>query len=352
LTDTAWLCLDLNASVLASMPPYLLGNPDSLDVGWLRNPDPDLYGDWTEFGKQLAWDYMLGEVFVLCTARYSTGYPARFHVVAPWLVEVEMDNGFRRYSIGQRDYTSEILHIRYKSSTDDAHGHGPLEVGAARMVADRVLARYAQEFAAQGGIPASILTHPEELSKQQAADLQAQWVEARTTRVGMPAVLSGGVSYEAVQMSPKDMALIELQQLTQSRVAVLLGVPPFLVGLPGGGDPMTYSNVSSMFDYHWRAGLRPKAQAMMGALTQWALPRGTSVEVNRDAYVQPEPEARARTAAILNGIRDPQGNPALTVDEIREVERLRVAGAAGVTPPPYSPEPAIPPAPQEVVPNE
>ena len=70
------------------------------------------------------------------------------------------------------------------------------------------------------------------------------------------------------------MALVELSQLTQSRIAVLLGVPPFLVGLPSGGDSMTYSNVTALFDYHWRAGLRPKAQAVMSALSEWLLPRG------------------------------------------------------------------------------
>ena len=35
----------------------------------------------------------------------------------------------------------------------------------------------------------------------------------------------------------------------------------------------------------------------MAALSEWVLPRGTTVEVNRDAYVQPEPLERAQTAA-------------------------------------------------------
>lgn len=344
LTDTAWLCLDLNSSVLASMPPYLVDDAESLDAGWLLNPDPDVYASWEEFAKQLAWDYQLGEVFVLCTARYATGFPARFHVVAPWLVNAELVDGIRRYSIGSYDVTGDMLHVRYKSTVDDARGHGPLEAGQARIVADRVLSRYAQQFAANGGIPASILTHPEELTAAQAADLQAQWVQARTSRLGEPAVLSGGVTYEAIQMSPKDMALVELAQLTESRIAVLLGVPPFLVGLPSGGDPMTYSNVTSLFDYHWRAGLRPKAQALMAALSQWALPRGTIVELNRDAYVQPEPLARAQTAEILNRMG------ALSVEEIRDAERFHVTGVAGQTTtqtPPETQEPQ-----QEVTPDE
>jgi HK97 family phage portal protein len=332
LTDTAWTCIDLNASVLASMPPYLVGAADSIDAGWLRNPDPDIYTSWDEFAKQLCWDYQLGEAFVIVTARYATGYPARFHVVPPWAVNVDMVDGIRRYSIGRVDVTADLLHIRYQSSVDDARGHGPLEAGRARLVADRVLNQYAAAFAGAGGIPASILTHPEELTAKQASDLQAQWVLARQSSIGEPAVLSGGVTHEAIQTNPKDMALVDLAQLTGSRIAVLLGVPPFLVGLPSGGDSMTYANVSSLFDYHWRAGLRPKAQTVMAALSQWLLPRGAGVEVNRDAYVQPDPLARAQTAQILNAIVDPQGNPALSVEEIRAAERLQVTGASGLQP--------------------
>jgi HK97 family phage portal protein len=322
LTDIAWKCLDLNSSLLSTMPPYLVDAAPTLDSDWLNNPEPLIYTSWEEFAKQLFWDYQLGEAFVLALTRYATGWPARFRVIPPWMVEVDMDAGTRRYRIGGRDVTSDMLHVRYSSTIDDAHGHGPLEAGASRLIAADVFARYATSFAAAGGVPTSVLEHPEELTAAQAAALQAQWVQARTSSIGEPAVLSGGVTWSATQINPKDMALVELSQITESRIAVLLGVPPFLVGLPSGGDPMTYSNVTSIFDYHWRAGLRPQAQSVMSALSQWLLPRGTKVEVNRDAYIQPEPYQRAQTAQILNAIVDPQGNPALTVDEIRANERL------------------------------
>jgi len=119
------------------------------------------------------------------------------------------------------------------------------------------------------------------------------------------------------------MALVELQQLNESRICSMLGVPPFLVGLPSGGDSMTYSNVTQIFDFHWRSGLKPKASAVMGTLSNWLLPRGTRVELNRDAYIEPEPLQRAQTAQILNSIVDPAtGQPALSVAEIRAAERL------------------------------
>jgi len=323
LTDIAWKCLDLNASLLATMPPYLVGASANLDADWLRNPDQSIYTSWEEAAKQVFWDYQLGEAFVLALTRYATGWPARWRVIPPWMVNVEMQNGVRVYNIGSRDVTADILHIRYQSTISDAHGHGPLEAGAGKLIAADIFARYAAQFAASGGVPTSVLEHPEELTAEQAAALQAQWVAARVSAIGEPAVLSGGVTFKPVQASPKDMALTDLSKMTESRIAVLLGVPPFLVGLPSGGDPMTYSNVTSIFDYHWRAGLRPQAQAVMSALSQWLLPRGTSVEVNRDAYIQPEPYQRAQTAEILNRIVDPvSGQPALSVQEIRAAERI------------------------------
>lgn len=324
LTDTAWTCLDLNSSLLATMPPYLVGASASLPDDWIDNPDPAKYASWEEFAKQLWWDYQLGEAFVLATAYYSNGRPARFHVVEPWFVNVEMVGGRRVYSIGGIDVTADMCHIRYQGAASDAHGHGPLEVGNSRLVAASVLTRYGTNMAGSGGIPNSVLEHPDELSKQQATDLQTQWVEARLSTLGLPAVLSGGVTFKTLQFSPTDMALIDLLQFNESRIAVLLRVPPFLVGLPSGGDSLTYNTVSMALDYHWRAGLRPKAQAVMAALSSWLTPRGTRIEVNRDAYVQPEPLIRAQTWDILIRIG------VLTAEQVQVIERYGAGDASGV----------------------
>ena len=321
LTDTAWTCLDSNSSIFATMPPYLVGASSSLTADWLTNPDPDLYTSWEEFSKQLLWDYQgLGEVFVLATARYSTGWPARFHVVPPWAVDVEVGpGGRRRYAIGRVDITADVLHVRYTSRVGDARGHGPLEVGGPRLVAAAALARYATSLASSGGIPNSVLVHPGRLEPDQAATLQRQWVEARMSSIGLPAVLSGGVTFEPLALDPNRMALVELAGWNEARIAVLLGVPPFAVGLPSGGDSMTYANVSQLFDYRWRAGLRPMAQAVMAALSYWALPRGTVVEVNRDDFIRPTALEVAQVHAIYHGLG------VLTSEQISEAERFSVA---------------------------
>ena len=326
LANTAWTCIDLNASVIASMEPYTVGSAPSTDTSWMQNPNPDFYASWEDFCKSLFWDYMAtGEVFVMATGFYSTGWPARFGIVPPWAVQVDLDQGFRRYRIGSVELQpNELLHIRYQGSVDDARGHGPLEAVGARVIAAEVLAKYARNVVAKG-MPPSVLTHEDELDDEQAAKYKAQWIAARMSSIGEPAVLSGGMKWSPVEMSPKDMALVELTQWNESRISVALGVPPFIVGLPSGGDSMTYANVNALFDYHWRAGLRPKVKPVMAALSEWLLPRGTQVTLNQDAYVEAGPKERAETAAILAGIVDAQGNPVLTVQQIQEAERISTA---------------------------
>jgi phage portal protein BeeE len=112
------------------------------------------------------------------------------------------------------------------------------------------------------------------------------------------------------------MALLELAQFTEGRIAVKLGVPPFLVGLPSGGDSMTYSNVSSLFDFHDRSSLKVKATHVMQALSYWALPRDESIEMNRDEYTRPGLLERATAYEKLQTIG------ALSGEEARAMERL------------------------------
>ena len=116
------------------------------------------------------------------------------------------------------------------------------------------------------------------------------------------------------------MALLDLSKYNESRIVVMLGVPPFLAGLPSGGDSMTYSNTAALFDYHWRGGLKPKVDPVVSALSAWALPRGTNIEVNRDEYVRPGPLERAQTFQILEGIG------VLDASDIQHLERFVISG--------------------------
>lgn len=330
LADLVFACLDLNSSVLSTMPPYIVtGGIRQAPMPWLVNPEPLVYNAWTDFAKELFWSYQAtGEAFILATARYADegltrGRPMRFMVVSPAYVDVDRVDGRVRYQIAGNDVSDDILHIKYASWPGDLRGHGPLEAAGARLLAAEVLTRYATDLAARGGIPWAVLKYPRRASRAQMQQMQADWLNARRSSLGAPAVLADGVELEVLSTNPKDMALSDMARFTDARICVLLGVPPFLMGLPSG-DSMTYSNVSSLFDYHWRAGLRPKATDVTANMSGWLLARGTDLELDRDEYVRPGELERAQTYDILVRIG------AMTPDEVRVHERI--GGPLGTPP--------------------
>ena len=159
LTDTAWTCLDLNASRAgddaartSSTPPPIArrraGSTTRTRTSTRR---------WEEFAKQLFWDYQ-------ASARRSCSRPPGTRPGGrPGSMSCRRGRSTSRWTAGPPQ-----LHDRRRSTSpatcctsatsrtiDDAHGHGPLEAGAARLVAAEVLTRYATNLAAGGGIPSS-----------------------------------------------------------------------------------------------------------------------------------------------------------------------------------------------------
>lgn len=328
--STVWTCFDLNSSVLSTMPPYRVQADNSVmdPLPWMLNPQPEVYTGWIEAMKQVVISYYSGEAVLWATSRYYDNSVKSWVMLDPSWVQVEMEGRLlRRVTMGGLDITADVLIVRYASWPGDPRGHGPLEAAGTAMFGVEAMERYAANLAVRGGIPWATLTAPGNLTEQQATTMRERFVAARMSALGAPAVLSGGVKLEPLTINPKDMALLELRQFGESRLAVLLGVPPTLAALPSGGDSMTYRNFEGIYDYHWRAGLRPKAAALMEAISQWALPRGQHVELNRDEYVRPGLNERATAYQTLFNIFDPAtGERAMTIAEIRAAERFDVAG--------------------------
>lgn len=325
-TSTVWTCMDLNASALAGMPPYGVDGRQALPpVEWMRNPQPGVYASYEEAMHQLVMSFQSGEAILWATDRYIDGRVATWVLLDPGQVFVEWDYDRARYTyaVNGTDITADVCHIRYASWPKSPRGVGPLAAAARNMSSASVLEWYAEGLARRGGIPWAVLKYTGgELSAGKSRELQDQWVSARQSAQGAPAVLSGYLELETLTLNPKDMALLELRQFDESRLAVVLGVPPFLAGLPSGGDSLTYQSAAMLFDYHWRAGLRPKMARISGAISNWAYTSPTArFEVDRDDYTRPPFDMLAQAYSVLHGIQDNDGKRALSVDEIREQQR-------------------------------
>jgi HK97 family phage portal protein len=324
-TDIVWSAIDKNATATADMPVETLRGVDRVaSRSWLTNPNPQVYTSWAEFWRQYWRSYQTaGEAFVLATSWFADGYPATFALLSPWLVTVELDGLRRRYYIGSAELSpEEILHVRYETVPNEPRGVGPLAHATDRLVAARALLRYSTDVSANGGRPWGVLKHKYELTEDQAHALQGQWLSAAVTRHGAPAVLDQDTDLQVVQVLPKDMLLSEIQTNTDSRLAALLGVPPYLLGIESpAGSSLTYTNVTSLLDFWWRVTLRPQSHYLTAALSGWTLPYGTELSLDARQFLQPDELAQAQVYEILlrAGVVD--------VGEVRAALRLPALGA-------------------------
>lgn len=316
--DIVWTCIDLNARITADMPVFMTRQLQRLTpLPWVSNPQPQVYSHWGEFMRQVWWSFQaIGEAFIVCTSRYNDGFPRTFMMMDPAYVSVDLVEGVRRYSIGSEDATEDILHIRYMSWPSDCRGHGPLEIAGERVLAAKTFMRFATELAQNGGVPWAVLKSKYRLGSAQANALKAQWIASARNRMGAPAVIDSEMDLQVLQVPPKDMGLSDLQKFSEARIATLLGVPAYLVSLPSGADAMTYSNVVSLFDYHWRATLRPLSRFITRAISGWVLASGTELELDPTSYIQPGPIERANYYQTMVGMG------AMTIEEVRLMERL------------------------------
>lgn len=350
--DIVFACLDLNASILSTMPPFLVRNSEpQADRTWLTNPEPEVYVSWAAFAKELFWCYRgVGEAFVYALARDSDGFPSRFMLLNPSLVSVDRVDGAIEYRVAGEpvDNPDDVLHIKYASWPGDLRGHGSLEVAGARLLTVAALTKYATGLAEAGGLPPAVIKYPRRVNRKQISQIQHDWLAARVSGMGLPAILADGVELQEIGGQLRDAALAELSKFSEARIANLLGVPPFLIGLPSA-DAGTYVNSTNVFDFHWRAYLRPEAFSVSKALSGWLLPRGWEMELNRDEYVRPSQLERAQAyeTLIRAGVMAPE--------EARAAERLagKIGATTGLatptapvattpTPPPASAPPAAP----------
>ena len=229
------------------MPPYLVVRGQPADpLPWMRNPEPNVYTGWIKAFKQVVVSYMGGEAFLWCTSRYKDGANGAPGSVRTWVmldpawVKIKMIGQVRRYWMSGVDITEDVLHLKYQSWPGQPHGIGPLEALVSNLFGAAAMERYQAGLAVRGGVPWGVLNRPRESrARRRPLSLRENHVNARMSARGAPAVLSGGAQLTPLYINPKDMALLELRQFDEARIATLLGVPPALLALPTGESSMT-----------------------------------------------------------------------------------------------------------------
>ena len=79
-------------------------------------------------------------------------------------------------------------------------------------------------------------------------------------------LLSGGLDWRPMSLSPADMNFVEQRNVAAREIALAFGVPPMLLGIPGD---VTYANYREANSAFWRLTVLPLVNKAARAISGW-----------------------------------------------------------------------------------
>lgn len=186
-------------------------------------------------------------------------------VSAIWLLRPDRvavqpeDRGINHYTytIDGKEYVlppEDVAHLALPNPSGDVYGLSPLHVLSRTINLDMSMTDFAKVFFQNAGVPSGLLKVKRRLtSQEEASRIRARW---RSTFGGVNnahsvAILDEDAEYQQMSSAPKDMALTDLRNITESRICSVFGVPPILIGANVGLQRSTFSNYrEARFSFH------------------------------------------------------------------------------------------------------
>ena len=288
----AYRCVRMVAEAAASVP---LMTAHEAAARLLRRPAPDLpaagflEGVYTQL--QLA-----GNAFVEAVRLSGETGIAALYLLQPGRVRPVTDGrGWAeawavRETAGERTIRREetgwspVLHLKMFHPQDDILGLPALAPARRALDLHNASADWAKSLIDNSAKPSGALIYsgsgrmPPDQFDRLKADLDALYSGA--ANAGRPLLLEGGLDWRPMSLSPADMDFLEARNSAAREIALALGVPPQLLGIPGDNTYANYREANLAF---WRMTVLPLAQKMAGALSAWLdEPMGGEVEVRCD----------------------------------------------------------------------
>jgi len=235
----------------------------------------------------------------------------------PTDVSVAVDgDGKIYYTYFSKRYDArDIKHLKlwHNPSSTSLLGEGPIQRHRSVLRSALDLHNYADNWFRTAAVPTGTLTTSEFLSADVAKQNKEAFVASQQER--SIAVLSSGLKYDSIALSPEQAQFLENQKFITRQIAMMFGVPTMYLGMGIEGQGMTYVNGNEDRAKLFEDGLQQYIVRIQQAITD-LLPRGQYAEFNLTEFLRPNVKTRYESYAI--GLT----NNFLTVPEVREMEGM------------------------------
>ncbi len=181
-----------------------------------------------------------------------------------WPAAFEYRVGAERIRFAAGD-SGAILHFKIFAPLDDHYGVSPLAAAETALDIHNAAGVWNRALLENAARPSGALVYagPEgaTLSDEQFDRLKSELDESFSgaRNAGRPLLLEGGLDWKALSLTPKDMDFIEAKAAAAREIALALGVPPLVLGLPGDN---TFSNYQEANRAFWRQTVLPFASRL------------------------------------------------------------------------------------------
>ncbi len=165
-----------------------------------------------------------------------------------------------------------ILHLSLFHPLDDHYGMSALSSAASAIDIHNASSAWTKSLLDNAARPSGALVYRGEglghLPQERFDRLKRELEEgfAGAINAGRPMLLEGGLDWKALSLTPQDMDFLNAKNTAAREIALALGVPPMLLGIPGDNTYANYREANLSF---WRMTVIPLVQRTARALTGW-----------------------------------------------------------------------------------
>lgn len=185
----------------------------------------------------------------------------------------DKENPIRDYKSTAKNDTriyspDEVIHIRMFNPSDRINGMSPLQAGSPEVGFAKRLNNYKNNLYDNQGTPSGSLSTDQNLTPEQYQELikQIRGEYAGTKNAGKLMVLEAGLKFMQMGMSPSDLDLIRSENMTESKIASLYGVPVELIG--DLGEQKNYSNYREARKAFYEETVIPMAKKILAGFNR------------------------------------------------------------------------------------
>jgi HK97 family phage portal protein len=297
-------------------------NHEALDLIYKPNADQTK----AEFIENLAVNMELsGEAFILKIRNEKGNRLIGLRNIKPSIVTIvkTVENDVLGYDINTgagnaRYLVDDIIHIKYFNPNDITRGFAPVTAAKNRIETEAMAVNFQRDFFLHNARPDGIIKLAGAANKEQKNELREDWerrVKGGFSKNSRVAILEGGMDYQQISVSQREMDYIDSLKFTRDDILVAFKVPKPVIAIT---DDVNLANAKTAMQIFLSETINPKMERIVEKLNEELI--YTEYDVRLELrHEDPTPENRS---AKLIEYKDGLLAGYLSINEVRTWEGL------------------------------